>query len=120
MTTNIEIPFINFERLATAYQRANRNFRDGDRRCALVGIRAARARDPKLMKGLERAIEVVDAKNDAVRGQTQRALGVSYADSFPALEVGIFREAYKAADQGRPLEQLMVIYGCVAELAGLF
>ncbi len=83
------------------------------------GIRAARARAPKLMFVLEQATEVLDAMADAQTGQTRRSTSTSFADRVLPAEVQIWREAYRVADEGHAMDQFGAVYAAAGEFAGL-
>lgn len=82
------------------------------------GLRAARARDPRLLMALEKAAEIMTRLQEEQMGRTQRDASTTFADRSAPVEVSLWREAYKAADAGQPPEQLGYIYGAAAELAG--
>lgn len=94
-------------------QRANR------RAFAEKGMRAAHARDPKLLKALEQAAEVLTAMNEEQLGQTQRGVTATMAERSVPTEVSLVREAYRLADEGHASIHFAWIYGAAAELAGL-
>jgi hypothetical protein len=79
------------------------------------GMRAARARDPHMMKALEGGAEMLLKISREQLGSNYVVAGVR----LDATEHSIWREAYVQADRGAPLVQFRWIYGAAAELAGL-
>lgn len=86
---------------------------------AAAGMRAAKARDPKLLMVLERCAEVMHAINERELGQYQRNKGTAYSHRFEPQEVQWWREAYRTADKGDPLEACMWMYAAAGEMAGI-
>ena len=79
------------------------------------GMRAARARDPHLMKALEGGAEVL-------LKLSREQLGTNYmvaGERLDATEHSLWREAYVQADDGAAMIQFKWIYGAAAELAGI-
>ena len=86
-------------------------------RFANAGMRAARERDPRLLKALEKAAEVVTKMDENQRGRTRRATE-HFSEAGETTETQLFREAYRMADQGTPIVNLKWIYGAAAWLCG--
>lgn len=84
-----------------------------------AGMRLAHAKHPKLLAVLDQAANVLDKMADDQYGQTRRSISASRAEQVTPTETSLWREAYKAADQGAPLRHFGWIYGAAAWLAGL-
>jgi hypothetical protein len=112
----IELPdWINDTTVERAYGRAMLFQRQGKMSMAEAGLRAARARDGRLLKALEGGAEVLHRMSSSQLGHNYQAAGVK----MEATEAQLWREAYKSADRGEPMVQFRWIYGAAAELAGL-
>lgn len=83
------------------------------------GIRAAKARDPKLLLALEKAAEVMDKASEEQMGRTRRDPGTSFAQRREHTETQMWREAYRLAADGNPNDVYGWIYAAAARLAGL-
>ena len=119
MSASIEIPeWINETTIERAHRRASIAQRSNAEGFAQKGWRAARARDPRLLKALEGAAEVMQAIQERQRGRTMRDSSTPYGQRVDLTEYSLWREAYKCCDRGEPSENLMWIYGAAAELAG--
>ena len=77
-------------------------------------MRAARARDPLLLKTLDAGAEILQQINFEQQGSNTLSSG----ERIDATEYSLWREAFKSADQGSPMEQFCWIYGAAAKLAG--
>lgn len=82
-----------------------------------IGMRCARERDPKFMKALEKAAEVMTKMDEDQRGRTRRH-AESLSHQAETTETQLFREAFRLADEGNPIENLKWIYGAGAWLCG--
>jgi hypothetical protein len=112
----IEIPeWITDTTVERAYGRAMRFQREGRMGMAEAGLRAAKARDGRLLKALEGGAEVLHRISSNQFGHNYKAAGIK----MEATEAQLWREAYKTADRGEPMVQFRWIYGAAAELAGL-
>lgn len=109
--------FITRGSVEWAHRRASEAQRRREQHIADIGMRAARARDPKLLLVLEKATEVLDKMQEEQVGRTRRTAS-RYADTVELTEVALWRKAYEFADKGEPLAQLEWIYGAAALLAG--
>ena len=87
--------------------------------CALHRVRAARARDPHLLKALEASAEVLQAMQERQIGRTQRDASTPYGQRVDLTEYSLWREAYRICDEGTPTRHFEWIYGAAAMLAGL-
>jgi|TARA_R110000751_G_scaffold242845_1_gene343104 hypothetical protein len=116
----IEIPdWINdttversFRRMNTARHCRQQNFAD-------KGMRAARARDSRLLKALEGGAEVLSSIQERQRGRTIRDTSTPYGHRVDLTEYSMWREAYRMCDEKTPDPAFEWIYGAAAELAGL-
>lgn len=109
--------WINRETVERAYARAREAQQRRQQHLADTGMRAARARDPKLLRCLEKGAEILTAMQEEQVGRTRRTSS-RYADTVELTEVALWRKAYEFADRGEPLGQLEWIYGAAAVLAG--
>lgn len=100
-----------------AYMRAKAFQEDGRLHLAQQGMRAAKARDDKLLAVLSRASEIVTKMHEEQRGQTQRSARDSQRATVTA--VSLICEAYRLADEGNPIDQFSWIYAAFGELAGV-
>lgn len=114
--TEIE-EFINAESVEWAYSQACMAQRDGRQRFADVGWRAAQARDPRLLKALEKAAEIVTAMDESQRGRTRR-YAEKLSEQIETTETQLWREAYRLCDEGRAIRHFEWIYGAAALLCG--
>ena len=86
---------------------------------AQVGMRAARARDPKLLKALERGAEIMDRLSESQMGQTRRSLATDVEGyKVEHTETQLWKKAYEFADRGEPLQHFCWIYGAAAIMCG--
>lgn len=85
---------------------------------AMIGLRAAKARDSRLLRALERMAEVTGSLQESQIGRLMRDPDAKFGETRGTTEHQLCREAYKAADAGEPLEQLQWIYGSAAFLCG--
>lgn len=83
-----------------------------------VGMRAARARDPRLLKALERMAESTSKLEENQMGRMKRDAGSTFGESRGTTEHQLCREAYRMVDQGTPVPHLCYIYGSAAWLCG--
>jgi hypothetical protein len=85
-----------------------------------TGRRLARERNPKLLLALEKGAEVLNAIAEEQHGRTSRDWGTPRGMRVWPTEASLWREAYKSADSGNPLDNFGWIYGSAAWLAGLY
>jgi hypothetical protein len=85
---------------------------------AEVGWRAAVARDPVMLKTLDRMAEVMGRLHEAQHGRTQRTTHIEGLKS-DLTEYAIWRESFRLADAGMPTRAFIWYYGAAAALAGL-
>lgn len=107
------------ERCEYAYGLANQMFHARAQGWADIGLRAARARDPKLLKALEKMAEHATQMDDDQRGQTRRSSSTEFKDQRYTTVTQMCQAAYKMVDQGTPVPHLQWIYAGAAWLAGL-
>ena len=120
MAGHIELPeWINEKTVERAYSRAQEAQYQHDEGLAECGMRAARARDPRLMLALEKGAEVLKAMEERQVGGYQRSTNTPFGHKVELTEVALWRKAYEEADKGVPMVHFRWIYGCAAELAGL-
>lgn len=100
-----------------AFSRAIEAQRTRKQHIADIGMRAAFARDPKLLLVLEKATEVLVKMEEEQVGRTRRT-SEKFGDRVELTEVALWRKAYEFCDKGEPLRQLEWIYGAAALLAG--
>ena len=120
MSTVVLHNSINARTVEAMYARAMALRRD-DRNLhiAEIGLRAARARDPRLLVCLEKAAEVMHRMHEEQLGQFQRQKTTSYTERVKPTEVQLWQEAFRTADAGCPVSAFRWIYGVAAEYAGL-
>lgn len=82
-----------------------------------IGWRAAKARDPKLLKALEKMAEVTGRMQENQLGRTMRSSS-NYGETRGTTEHQLCREAYRLCDEGRPIQNFEWIYGAAAHLCG--
>lgn len=108
---------ITAERVEYAYGMAQKAQEQRWQGFADTGYRAALKRDEKMLKVMERCAEIVTKMAEDQYGQTRRAAR-NYGDRAEMTEVGLFREAYRLMDEGRPIRNFEWIYGAAAWLCG--
>jgi len=109
--------WVTIEAVEDAHRRAMREMENPYTTFGEVGWRAARARDPKLLKVLEIAAnQIMQLEEDQRREEMRTTEWFAY-QRF-STETQLWREAYKTVDAGTPVEQLKWIYGAAAKLAG--
>ena len=89
---------------------------------AAAGLRAAKARDPRLLAALEACIECIDELHEGQSGQTRRQETrqlTAWSETRSPTEVNFFRGAYTAVDAGEVPDAFGYLYAAVAEWAGL-
>lgn len=117
--SQIEIPIVSYGRVEQAYRYAKK-WRDEDKTSwAQIGMRAARARDPKLLRALDQALEVLLAEHERQMGEFQRQGKTDFNERALPSEVGFFREVYRTVDESRPMTEYMWGYAAACWLAGI-
>ena len=110
--------FVTPGRVEWAYGKAMEAQHYRKQRFADAGWRAAQDRDPRLLKVLECAANVVTKMDEDQRGQTRRGSDVAYAESVETTVTQLFRGAYETVDKGTPVRALEWIYGAGALMCG--
>ena len=110
--------FITPSLVEEAYRRALKAQASGWQQFAVVGWRAAQARDPKLLKALEKGAEILDAMTENQWGETMREVDQDYGKTKGTTEQNLWREAYRMLDEGTPLQNFEWIYGAAAWMCG--
>lgn len=106
------------KRVEYAYGLAQRMLDARNEGWAVIGLRAARQKDARLLRALERMAELTDAAQEAQIGQLMRSASATYGETRGTTEHQLCREAYRLADAGEPSTNLMWIYGSAAWLCG--
>ena len=118
-TNHVEIEeFLTPRRIEWAHGRACLAQEQGRQSFADCGWRAAVARDPKLLKALEKGAEFVGRVAEDQYGSTRRSTSSRGGETVEATEAQLWREAYRMCDNGTPLRNFEWIYGAAALLAG--
>jgi hypothetical protein len=109
---------LSAERIEHAYGLAVRMQHRGMQGFADTGYRAALARDPKLLRALEKMAEHTGAMQDAQIGRLMRSPDATYGESRGTTVHQLCRESYKLCDEGNPIRNFEWIYGAAAWLCG--
>ena len=117
MAAYVELPeWLTEASVEEAYRRASRAQQARRESLARLGWRAARDRNPRLLKALEGGAEIL-------RRMSERQMGIHGLDvggrRVPATEFQLWKNAYETADKGTPEQNYEWIYGAAAILAGL-
>lgn len=115
---SISIESWSDEKIEYAYGLAQRAQMEGWQAFADAGMRAARARDARLLRALEACAESTERLSESQTGQVRRQSSTPFAEQRAHTEVQLFREAFRLADAGNPIENLCWIYGAAAWLCG--
>lgn len=110
--------FVTRGRVEWAYRRAMEAQHYRKQRFADVGWRAAKDRDPRLLKVLECSANIVSQMDEEQRGQTRRGSDVAFAESVETTVTQLFKAAYETVDKGDPSRALEWIYGAGALMCG--
>jgi hypothetical protein len=105
-------------RIEEAYRQAIKAQGMGWSQFANVGFRAIVAKDHKVMKALEAMAEVTGKMQEEQLGRTMRDKSTRYDIQRGTTEHQMCREAYRLADEGKPIREFEWIYGAAAWLAG--
>ena len=118
MAGAIELPYpVDAYTVERTWMRAKMFQKEQRLNLAEQGMRAAKARDKRLLLCLGKAAEVVTAMHDAQRGEEQRS-NKDYKRAT-ATPVQMLQESYRLADEGKPIIQFSWIYAAFGELAGI-
>ncbi|MDP3774538.1 MAG: hypothetical protein Q8Q85_09755 [Gemmatimonadales bacterium] len=119
MAHHVELAnFITPARVEYAYGKACRAQELHQEIYAQVGMRAAKARDPKLLLALDRGANMLDKIAESQQGRTRRSTDVEGL-KVEFTEAQLWKKAYEFADKGEPLAQLQWVYAAGAILSGL-
>lgn len=127
MAFETTVEFVNGSTVERAYQlaqtmqynanRGNSQERMEAEQFAQRGMRAVRSKDHRTMVVLEQATEVLLKISNEQFGQYRQRSDIPESHRVEPTEVQMWREAYRMADQGTPLENFKWIYGCAVKLA---
>ncbi len=118
-TNHIELDdFLTIQRIEWAHGRACRAQEQQRQNVADVGWRAARARDPRLLKTLEIGAEKIGKLSENQTGRTRRSTSSEFKETIEHTEFQLWREAYRLCDEGNPIRNFEWIYGAAAILCG--
>ena len=81
------------------------------------GMRAARSKDRLTLIALEQATEIMLQISNEQFGEYRYRDDIPESHKVEPTSVQLWREAYKMADQGTPLENFKWIYGAAVKLA---
>ena len=110
--------FVTAEKVEWAYGMAMQSLEHRRQHMARVGMRAAKARDERLLKVLEKGTEILHRMSEHQMGETRRQASTPYSHQVEQTEVALWRKAYEFCDAGNPLEELQWIYGAAALICG--
>jgi len=115
----IIIDMLNYQAVDYAHTRAIKEQERNNLTFADIGMRAARARDQKLLKVLEKAAEIMVQEDERQRGQTRRNSDIESERRYTT-ETQMWREAYRMVveNKAKDVPHLMWIYAAAAFLAG--
>ncbi len=103
-----------------AYKRAKeaqmRNSFGADRYSSLA-LNHARNRDPKILNVLEKAANIMNSIWEEQLGEYSRGSSVAHSHTKKPVEVQLWQEAYRTADEGIALANFKWIYFAAYELA---
>lgn len=117
-SNHVEIEnFLTREAIEYAYGRALRAQEQKRDIVAQVGMRAAKARDSKLLKALEAGAEHTLRAHEEQMGRTRRSTEVEGL-KVEATEHQLWKKALEFLDKGEPLPQFAWIYGAAAIACG--
>lgn len=118
MAAAIELPYpVDPYTIERTWMRAKMFQKEERLNLAEQGMRAAKARDKRLLLCLGKAAEVITQMHDAQRGEEQRT-STDYRRAT-ATPVQMIQESYRLADEGKPIIQFSWIYAAFGELAGV-
>ena len=113
----IEIPeWVNRRTITSVWEMAKEAQARDQMPFAQKGMRAARARDPRLLKTLEAGTEVLRVWS--AEREEARIRAAPDAPPVDATEYSMWKAALETCDQGQPMVQMMWVYGAAAHLAG--
>jgi hypothetical protein len=112
--------FLTPGRVEHAYSLAIKAQHNRRQSFADTGWRAAKARDPKLLKALEKGAEILAKLSENQFGRTMRTAGEDDKHQYKGgtTEEQLWRNAYTTCDNGTPEQNYEWIYGAAAWLCG--
>ena len=111
---------INRQTVETAYRRAKQaqqRHTYGSERWSSVAFNHAKNRDPKVLSVLEKAANVLNQLWEDQLGEYSRGDDIAESHKSKPIEVQMWSEAYRLADEGRAIQQFKWIYYAAYELA---
>ena len=118
MSAYVELEdWVNIVSVENAHRRACQEQENSQSTFGEVGWRAAQARDPKLLKVLEIASNLMVKLEEDQRKESMRTTMI-FAEQRMTTETQLWIAAYQTVDENRPIENLKWIYGAAAKLAG--
>lgn len=112
--------FVTPARVEHAHKLACQSQQQRRQSFADTGWRAARARDPKLLKVLELATEIIRRMENEQFGRTMRTASEEEKHKYQqgTTEAQLWQKAYETCDAGVPMQNFEWIYGAAAWLCG--
>lgn len=114
----MELLDITPARLEYAWQRMQQARDHDNLGPAEIGMRAARARDEKFLRVLEKCAEIMNKMSEEQTGRTRRDPGTPRGERLEHTESQLMREAYRLCDEGNPISNFAWQYAVAAYLAG--
>ncbi len=113
-------PF-DIRRIENAYSTAMRKQEERDHRWPRAALRAARAKDSKMMHALEKCALEMDKWSDQQKSDLETKSEELGHTGLEHTELQMFREAYRMAaeDKHDTMEPFLWIYGAVGILVGI-
>lgn len=112
----IDLPvFVTEREVERCYQQGILAQRRRQQGRADAAMRAARARDPRLLLALEKGAEVLLRVSERQLGKGYNIGGIAIS----ATEHNLWRSAYETVEKGEPIRHLEWIYFMAGYLAGL-
>lgn len=111
---------VDRDTVETAYRRAKEaQYRNsyGSERWSQKAFNHARNRDPKIIHVLEKASEVMNSLWEEQLGNYSRDESIAESHRKKPVEVQLWTEAYRVADEGNAIPQFKWIYYAAYELA---
>ena len=111
---------INRHTVEDSYRRckqAQESHTFGSRRFSDLAFTHARNRDPKMLIALEKASNIMQDLWEDQLGEYSRSSSIEYSHTKKPVEVQLWQEAYRLADEGNAIRQLIWIYYAAYELA---
>lgn len=106
--------FITRESIEHAYGQMLKRRDARDQSVPEAGLRAARARDDRLLVVLEKGAEFITKMSEEQFGRFQRDPSTEDRYKAQVSEAALWQKAYEFADKGEPLFELQWVYGAAA------